>query len=142
EIVVGAAPNAERANTVFELRFSLVVERVGKILGHFINTLFGHTSLPEDVWLTAVALPKEVVEVFGGPRHGLHGLRRRVGAPARALTCSPLKPQGLPAARLAELAKSFAQGGVDYIKDDHGLADQDYSPFAARVGAVGAALRS
>jgi ribulose-bisphosphate carboxylase large chain len=57
------------------------------------------------------------------------------------LTCSPLKPQGLPAARLAELAKNFAQGGVDYIKDDHGLADQDYSPFAARVEAVAAALR-
>jgi ribulose-bisphosphate carboxylase large chain len=57
------------------------------------------------------------------------------------LTCSPLKPQGLPAARLAELAKSFAQGGVDYIKDDHGLADQAYSPFAARVEAVAAALR-
>jgi ribulose-bisphosphate carboxylase large chain len=58
------------------------------------------------------------------------------------LTCSPLKPQGVPAARLAELAKNFAQGGVDYIKDDHGLADQDYSPFAARVDAVATALRS
>src|SRR5262249_57208942 len=77
-----------------------------------------------------------------GRRQGLDELRRRVGAPARALTCSPLKPQGLPAGRLAELAKSFAQGGVDYIKDDHGLADQAYSPFPARVEAVAAALRS
>ncbi len=58
------------------------------------------------------------------------------------MTCSPLKPQGLPAARLAELARDFAQGGVDYIKDDHGLADQAYSPFAARLEAVAAALRS
>ena len=80
--------------------------------------------------------------MFGGPRHGLNELRRRVGSPARALTCSPLKPQGLPAARLAELAQDFAQGGVDYIKDDHGLADQAYSPFAARLEAVAAALRS
>jgi ribulose-bisphosphate carboxylase large chain len=93
------------------------------------------------VVLTDVALPQELLAIFGGPRHGLHELRRRVGAPARALTCSPLKPQGVPAARLAELAKNFAQGGVDYIKDDHGLADQDYSPFAARVDAVAAALR-
>src|SRR5262249_58915202 len=37
--------------------------------------------------------------------------------------------------------ENFAQGGVDYIKDDHGLADQDYSPFAARVDAIAAALR-
>src|SRR5438128_1429896 len=67
---------------------------------------------------------------------------RSARAPLRSLTCSPRKPQGLPAARLAELAKTFAQGGVDYIKDDHGLADQAYSPFAARVEAVAAALRS
>src|SRR5262249_2740597 len=104
--------------------------------------LFGNTSLHEDVVLTDVALPKELVEVFGGPRHGLDELRRRVGAPARALTCSPLKPQGVPAARLAELAKSCAQGGDDYITDDPGLADEDYSPFATRVEAVAAALRS
>src|SRR5262249_56381134 len=60
----------------------------------------------------------------------------------RALPGSPLKPRGLPAAKLAELAARFARGGVDYIKDDHGLADQAYSPFAARVAAVAAALHA
>jgi ribulose-bisphosphate carboxylase large chain len=39
------------------------------------------------------------------------------------------------------LARRFAQGGIDYIKDDHGLADQAYSPFAQRLDAVAAALR-
>ena len=60
----------------------------------------------------------------------------------RALTCSALKPQGLAPARLAELAARFARGGIDYIKDDHGLADQAYSPFAARCAAVAEALRA
>jgi ribulose-bisphosphate carboxylase large chain len=132
----------ERDNSLFEVRISLASETVGRDPGQLINMLFGNTSLHEDVVLTDVALPKDLVEVFGGPRHGLDELRRRVGAPARALTCSPLKPQGLPAARLAELAQDFAQGGVDYIKDDHGLADQAYSPFAARLEAIAAALRS
>jgi ribulose-bisphosphate carboxylase large chain len=58
------------------------------------------------------------------------------------LTSAPLKPQGLPAARLAALAERFARGGIDYIKDDHGLADQAYAPFAARLEAVTAALRA
>ena len=132
----------ERDNSLFEVRISLAVETVGRDPGQLINMLFGNTSLHEDVVLTDVALPKDLVDLFGGPRHGLNELRRRVGAPARALTCSPLKPQGLPAARLAELAQGFAQGGVDYIKDDHGLADQAYCPFAARLEAVAAALRS
>jgi ribulose-bisphosphate carboxylase large chain len=34
----------------------------------------------------------------------------------------------------------MAEGGIDLIKDDHGLADQPYAPFAARVDAVMAAL--
>ena len=142
EIVGRVEAITERDNSLFEVRISLAVATVGRDPGQLINMLFGNTSLHEDVVLTDVALPKDLVEVFGGPRHGLDELRRRVGAPARALTCSPLKPQGLPAARLAELAQDFAQGGVDYIKDDHGLADQAYSPFAARLEAVATALRS
>ena len=31
---------------------------------------------------------------YGGPNHGLAGLRARAGAAGRALTCSALKPQG------------------------------------------------
>jgi ribulose-bisphosphate carboxylase large chain len=132
----------ERQNNLYEVRISLAAETVGRDAGQLINMLFGNTSLHDDVVLTDVVLPKELIEVFGGPRHGLNALRQRVGAPVRAMTCSPLKPQGLPAAKLAELAKDFAQAGIDYIKDDHGLADQNYSPFAARLEAVATALRS
>jgi ribulose-bisphosphate carboxylase large chain len=38
------------------------------------------------------------------------------------------------------LAARFADGGIDCIKDDHGLADQAFSPFAKRVEAISAAL--
>src|SRR5947209_5853413 len=136
EIVGRVEAVVEKQRGLFEVRIALATETVGNDAGQLINMLFGNTSLHEDVVLHDVELPPELGKSFGGPRHGVHELRRRVGAPARALTCSALKPQGLPAARLAELAESFAQGGVDYIKDDHGLADQAYSPFAARVEAV------
>jgi len=128
-------------DALFEVRIALAVETVGADAGQLLNMLFGNSSLHEDVVLHDVELPAELVRVFGGPRHGLHELRRRVGAGVRALTCSALKPQGLPPAALAELARRFAQGGIDYIKDDHGLADQAYSPFAQRLEAVAAALR-
>ena len=80
---------------------------------------------------------------YGGPAlSDLRGLRRRTNIMGRAFTCSALKPQGLsPPEKLGELAARFARGGIDYIKDDHGLADQAYSPFAARCAAVGQALR-
>jgi ribulose-bisphosphate carboxylase large chain len=141
EIVGRVVAVAEQASGLFEVRIALAGETIGHDPGQLINMLFGNTSLHPDIALHDVELPGELAAAFGGPRHGLQALRQRVGAGGRALTCSALKPQGLGAGSLAALARRFAQGGIDYIKDDHGLADQAYSPFAARVEAVAAALR-
>ena len=125
---------------LFEVRISLGSATVGHDAGQLINMLFGNSSIHDDVVLHDVEFPHELAAAFGGPSHGLDDLRQRVGAGRRALTCSALKPQGLPPEKLADLAKRFADGGIDYIKDDHGLADQTYSPFAARVEAIAQAL--
>jgi ribulose-bisphosphate carboxylase large chain len=140
EIVGRVASIAEKSSRLFEVHIQLAGETVGSDPGQLINMLFGNTSLHADIALHDVELPAELVSTFGGPRHGLQSLRQRVGAPGRALTCSALKPQGLPADKLAALAGRFAQGGIDFIKDDHGLADQAYAPFATRVEAIAAAL--
>jgi ribulose-bisphosphate carboxylase large chain len=131
----------EREPGVFAVRVALAAATIGHDAGQLINMLFGNTSLQDDTILHDVELPSALIEFFGGPRNGLPELRRRVGAGRRALTCSALKPQGLSAARLAQLARRFADGGIDYIKDDHGLADQAFSPFAKRVEAIGAELQ-
>ena len=58
------------------------------------------------------------------------------------MTCAALKPQGLSSEALGELAHAFALGGVDFIKDDHGIATQPYSSFAVRVPAIMAAVNT
>jgi ribulose-bisphosphate carboxylase large chain len=126
----------DRDNDVFDVRIGLATPTAGHDAGQFLNMLFGNTSLHPDVVLLDVDIPADLAAAFGGPRHGIDGLRRRAGAYGRALTCSALKPQGVPPARLAQLAEQFARGGIDFIKDDHGLADQSYSPFAERVAAI------
>ncbi len=126
----------DRGGGLFDVRIGLATATVGDDAGQLLNMVFGNTSLHEDVTLVDVAVPA----AFGGPHHGIDGLRRRVGAFGRALTCSALKPQGLPPARLAVIAERFARGGIDFIKDDHGLADQAYSPFAERVAAIAKAV--
>ncbi len=129
-------------NGVFAVRIALAAATAGADAGQLVNMLFGNTSLQDDVILHDAEFPEGLVRHYGGPHHGLAGLRRRAGAAGRALTCSALKPQGLPPERLAALAARFANGGIDYIKDDHGLADQAYSPFAARCAAIMQALRA
>lgn len=125
----------------FDVRIELAAATIGDDAGQLINMLFGNTSLHEDVKLFDAVFPDELLAAFGGPRLGVAGLRARAGADGRALTCSALKPQGLGAAELGELAYELASGGLDLIKDDHGLADQAYSPFAERVRLCAAAVR-
>lgn len=124
------------------IRILLSAATVGGDAGQLLNMLFGNSSLHDDLTLAEVAVPPDLRAALGdGPQLGLDGLRRRVGAQARALTCSALKPQGLSPEGLARLAEAFALGGIDYVKDDHGLATQAYSPFPQRVAACAAAMR-
>lgn len=126
----------------FRVKVGLAATTTGQEPGQLINMLFGNTSIHDDVTLEDALLPAEVAAAFGGPNHGLAGLRARCGAATRAMTCSALKPQGLAPEGLARLAGRMAEGGIDFIKDDHGLADQVYSPYARRVAAVAAAVRA
>ncbi len=142
EEIVGRVLGIEQVDDdLHDVCIGLAADTIGDDAGQLLNMLFGNSSLLEDVTLQDVDLPDDLARAFGGPRHGIEGLRRRTGVETRALTASALKPQGLPPAELASLARRFAEGGIDIVKDDHGLADQHYSPFAARIAAVSAALR-
>jgi ribulose-bisphosphate carboxylase large chain len=105
-----------------------------------LNVVFGNSSLHEDMRCIDVEPGPELAAALGGPRFGIAGLRKAVGAFERPLTCTAIKPMGLDTAALAELAATFATAGIDVVKDDHGLADQAWSPFRERVRACMAAL--
>lgn len=126
-------------------RHAVTLEIASETTGHetaqLMNMLFGNCSLQEDVTLEWVEFPAGYAASFPGPRVGLEGLRARLAAPTRALTMTALKPQGLAPAALAALCGTFASAGIDLIKDDHGLANQRYAPFAARVVACQRAVR-
>jgi len=139
--IVGAVEGIDDLGSgLFAVRIGLATATVGRDAGQLLNMVFGNTSLHDDVVLQDIALPPSLVQVFGGPRHGIAELRRRLDLPGRALTGSALKPQGMPTEALARLAERLARGGLDFIKDDHGLADQHYSLFAERVTACAAAV--
>jgi ribulose-bisphosphate carboxylase large chain len=125
---------------MFDVVLALAASTMPPEPGQLCNMLFGNTSLHDDVTLADVAFPDSYLTAFGGPRLGLDGVRALCGADNRALTATALKPQGLPPAQLARLAEAAARGGIDIIKDDHGLADQSYSPFDVRVAACAAAV--
>lgn len=106
---------------------------IGTELSQCLNLLFGNISLKQGMRIVDIRWPQALLDAFGGPRHGIAGLREICAAPRGPLLCSALKPMGMSAAELAERAYQFALGGVHIIKDDHGVADQPDAPFAERL---------
>lgn len=139
--IVGRVENIrDLGDGSFEARIGLSVATTGLEAGQLVNMLFGNSSMHPDIVLADAEFPDSILNGFGGPNFGVEGLRAMVGAGKRAMTCSALKPQGLPPEGLAKIATQMAQGGLDFIKDDHGIADQAYSPFAERVPRIAEAV--
>ncbi len=117
----------------WEVVISYAVETSGFELAQLLNVIFGNTSLKPGIRVERLELPEALLSAFKGPRFGRAGWRARLGAPGRPLFCTALKPMGLPPKELAEFAYRFALGGIDIVKDDHGLADQPFAPYKERV---------
>jgi ribulose-bisphosphate carboxylase large chain len=124
----------------YRVDVEIATQTIGTNPAQFINMVFGNASLWDNVQLYDLTLPPSVLDLFAGPRHGIAGIRALLGVPDRALTNAAMKPQGLHVPELATLCGTFARAGVDIIKDDHGIDDQWYSPFADRVRACQRAI--
>ncbi|MEM1058752.1 MAG: RuBisCO large subunit C-terminal-like domain-containing protein [Verrucomicrobiota bacterium] len=113
----------------------------GTNTAQLLNVIFGNCSLQPDVALHDVELPEAAARFLPGPALGIKGLRQLLRAEDRAMTMTALKPMGQSPGELAELAATFALVGIDVIKDDHGLATQDFCPFEERVALCQEAVR-
>ncbi len=132
-IVARVSRVTEVGRELFDAELVFSADIAGTELTQLLNVLFGNASLLPGVRVQRFEPGPRLVARYRGPRFGVAGLRQLAGAPDRPLLCTALKPMGLTCAELAELAGRFALGGADFIKDDHGLADQSFSPFLERV---------
>jgi ribulose-bisphosphate carboxylase large chain len=106
----------------------------------FLNVLFGNSSLQPGIKITDLDAEK-LHDLLPGPYFGIDGIRKLLKVQNRPLSSTALKPVGLSPAELADRAFQFTSGGIDIIKDDHGLASQSSAPFRARVKSCVNAIR-
>lgn len=104
----------------------------GNVLA-LLNLVFGNISMRAGIRVARLDLPASLLDGFAGPALGIAGVRERCGVPRRPLLCAVAKPLGLSTEELADRCVQFAEAGVDLIKDDHSLADQEWAPFSERV---------
>ena len=134
--IVGQIASYEAvASDLFEVEITYPLEITGFELTQFLNILFGNSSLKPGIRVQRFELPESFSAAFRGPRFGVGGLRECLQIPERPILCTALKPMGLSAADLGELCYQFALGGIDIIKDDHGLANQPFCTLQDRIRA-------
>ena len=134
EFIVGHIETFEEiADSLFQVKINYALETSGFELVQLLNVVYGNISIKPGIRVMALELPEILLDAFRGPRFGREGLRTLMHVPERSLLCTALKPMGYSARKLAEFTYQFALGGIDIIKDDHGLTNQSFSPFKERV---------
>ncbi len=125
-------------------RYETVISYADEISGYelpqLVNVIFGNISMKPAIRAMELDLSDNLLTHFNGPRFGIAGLRELIAVPERPLLFTAIKPIGLSAQQLADMAYKFALGGLDIVKDDHGLADQPFAPFKERIKRVAEAV--
>ena len=124
----------------YRTTISFAIETAGAELTQLLNVIFGNISIKPGIRVQRFDLPEALLQHFKGPRFGQQGWRDLLKVPERPLLMTALKPMGLSNKELANIAHQFALGGIDIIKDDHGLANQPFSRFQERVERCAAAV--
>ena len=103
------------------------------ILSSVAGNVFGLRAL-NNLRLTDINLPKELVQSFKGPKYGITGVRNLLGVKDRPLVGTIIKPKlGLKTNDHAKVAYDAWAGGCDVVKDDENLSSQRFNPFNDRV---------
>lgn len=126
----------------FDVDISYRTDIANDEIPNLLNVLFGNISIRRGIKIIDIRLTPEQLNAFGGPRFGIDGIRRDLNVFGRPLATTAIKPLGLSASELARLCGGYAAGGLDVIKDDHGLIDQHFHPFEERVARIQEAINT
>ncbi|WP_231463813.1 ribulose-bisphosphate carboxylase large subunit family protein [Pedobacter sp. Leaf132] len=122
------------------IKVSWSIENFGYNLPVLISTLQG--NLYELTQFTGLKLmdidfPDSFASVFKGPQFGIDGCRKLTDVQGRPLIGTIIKPSiGMSPEQTAELVKTMAEAGIDFIKDDELLGSSANSAFDKRVDAI------
>jgi ribulose-bisphosphate carboxylase large chain len=113
---------------------------VAQYLSVVAGNLFGLGAL-ENVRLLDVTLPDKMIKSHSGPILGIEEARKIINVYERPFVGTIIKPKvGLSPERTAKVAYDAAIGGIDLIKDDETLTNQDFCPLSLRLEEVMNAL--
>jgi ribulose-bisphosphate carboxylase large chain len=122
------------------IEVSWSIENFGYNLPVLVSTLQGNLyELTQftGLKLMDIELPPSYGEHFSGPCFGIAGSKKSSGVSGRPMIGTIIKPSiGMSPQQTADLVKTLATSGIDFIKDDELLSSAANSKFEDRVDAV------
>lgn len=106
---------------------------IPQLLSSVAGNIFGIRQI-DNLRLEDIELPEVYVKSFKGPYHGMNGVRKILKVKDRPLCGTIVKPKlGLRTDLHAKVAYEAWSGGIDIVKDDENLSNQNFNPFKERV---------
>ncbi len=124
----------------YTVTISYAVETAGTDFPQLLNVIQGLSSLIPGITVEKMTFPESLLRLYKGPRFGPDGWRRLLGVSGRPLLATAIKPMGLSIDQLADMAYKCALGGLDIVKDDHGITNLPFSSFEERVPRIAEAV--
>ncbi|GAM13735.1 2,3-diketo-5-methylthiopentyl-1-phosphate enolase [Mesobacillus selenatarsenatis] len=122
------------SETVATIKIAYPAINFSPDLPAILTTVFGKLSLDGKVKLVDLDFGNELKKEFPGPRFGIEGIRRKLGVYDRPLLMSIFKGViGRDMEFLLKQLKEQSLGGVDLIKDDEILFENELTPFEKRI---------
>ncbi len=121
------------AQNLHSCKIAYAWELAADNLPGLLGLVMGNASFFPKVELVDMELPEIAQTYFKGPKFGLKSIRNQLNKPKGPISGTALKPLGFTEIELGKIASSFAQGGIDVIKDDDGITNQAFAPFKERV---------
>ncbi|WP_422660859.1 2,3-diketo-5-methylthiopentyl-1-phosphate enolase [Paenibacillus sp. EC2-1] len=133
-VEIHESPDNEPGGRYADVRIAYPDINFSRDIPALLVTIFGKISMDGRIKLISLDLSPEFLSAFPGPKFGIEGIRQQLGVFDRPLLMSIFKSViGLNAGELREQFVRQARGGVDLIKDDEILFENELTPIATRV---------
>ncbi|XXM73304.1 2,3-diketo-5-methylthiopentyl-1-phosphate enolase [Lysinibacillus sphaericus] len=124
----------EAGSDTAEVRIAYPSGNYSNDIPAILTTAFGKLSLDGRVKLTDIEFSNDLKQQYPGPRFGMEGIRGKVNVFDRPLLMSIFKGViGRDLTYLQSQLRAQALGGVDLVKDDEILFDNELTPFEERI---------
>lgn len=106
----------------------------GSDISMIFSSITGNIMAFGKIKLLDIWMPLKYLKLYKGPKYGINGLRELMNIRDRPFIVAMIKPcVYYPTDIGAKLAYEAWTGGVDIIKDDELLANQDYNKVEERI---------